>query len=76
MESELEGVSLGHDVRVASGLNMLPENLYNPQNFEVKRFHGFQRVCRAPPREKDSITTSSCRIRRVPVSVFYNYDGS
>ncbi|KAG5864537.1 hypothetical protein JTB14_007592 [Gonioctena quinquepunctata] len=50
--------------------NMLPENLYNSQNFEIKRSHGFQRVCRAPSREKDSITTSSRRIRLVPVRVF------
>ncbi|KAG5867997.1 hypothetical protein JTB14_007825 [Gonioctena quinquepunctata] len=56
--------------------NMLPENLYNSQIFEVKRSHGFQRVCRAPPREKDSITTSSRRIRLVPVRVFNSCDGS
>ncbi|KAG5867995.1 hypothetical protein JTB14_007823 [Gonioctena quinquepunctata] len=56
--------------------NMLPENLYNSQIFEVKRSHGFQRVCRAPPREKDSITTSSRRIRLVPVRDFNSCDGS
>ncbi|KAG5871861.1 hypothetical protein JTB14_027739 [Gonioctena quinquepunctata] len=56
--------------------NMLPENTYNSQNFEVKRSHGFQRVCRAPPRGKDSITTPSRRIRLVPVRVSNSYNGS
>ncbi|KAG5861333.1 hypothetical protein JTB14_014941 [Gonioctena quinquepunctata] len=48
---------------------MLPENLYKSQNFQIKRSHGFQRVCRAPPRERDCITTSSRCICLVPVRV-------
>ncbi|KAG5863037.1 hypothetical protein JTB14_038335 [Gonioctena quinquepunctata] len=76
LRMEVRIFQLKYSGRIAFKSNMLPENLYNSQNFEVKRSHGFQRVCRAPSREKDSITTSSRRIRRVPVSVFYNYDGS